>query len=77
MSTYEFDSDDDETYLLVAESGSIDQNGYGMFVDSTGRSFHGDYRSAQRYYTEYDAERAMREAQSRYGTDCDLISITH
>ena len=78
MSTYEFNGDgNDDDYFLVAESGSVDHNGYGMFIDSIGRSFHGDNRNAQRYHNQYDAERAMREAKSRYGTNCDLISITH
>lgn len=78
MSTYEFNGDgDDDDYFLVAESGSVDHNGYGKFVDFIGRSFYCHYREADRYSNDLEAERAIREAEVRYGTACDLISITH
>ena len=49
MATFEFDGDEDDTeeYYLVAEEGSVDDDSYGMFIDS----FHG-HRAYHRRYTQ-------------------------
>ena len=81
MTTFEFDSDEDDTeeYCLVAEEGSVDSNGYGSFIDSFHgyRAFHCHYKQARRYNSSCEAERVSDEAERRNGGTCEIIEITH
>lgn len=79
MSSYEFDGDEDDTddYYLVAEEGTADSNGYGMFVDQHGRSSHQYYTNAPRFDSENDAEMVVAKAEQRNGGAYEIVEITH
>lgn len=81
MTTFEFDGDEDDTeeYYLVAEEGTIDSDGYGMFIDSSHgyRSHHSYYKQARHYSSSWEAERVRDHAERRNGNTCVIIEITH
>ncbi len=76
---YAFDTSDTsmEGVILVVLEGSLDDSGYGDFLDSDGEVQNCHYRDANRFTWESDARKAVRSYKNGGGRSiCDTVRIT-